>query len=139
MLIFIGSVSVWALIFRPAGSGGAQNIAEAGAEGGDRKVFSGIGTVRSEMAADSAGNSKTLVLAPVFYYDEGDRAFSEELSSYTHVFREATSSYINSINEDSPELFDEMLLKKALLERYNANLKLGRINELYFTEYILID
>ena len=139
MLIFIGSMSVWALVFRPAGAGGAQNLAEAGVENGDRQVFSGIGTVRAEILAGVEGGSKTLVVAPVFYYDEKDRAFSEELNSYTHAFREATSSYINSIDEDSPELFDEMLLKNALLERYNANLKLGRINELYFTEYILID
>jgi flagellar basal body-associated protein FliL len=107
-------------------------------------VFTGIGRLRARLAAPVKKNSvaddgAAAVITVVFPYDGSDRAFLEELSLNTRKFRSITTDYFNSIPPDSPLLSDEATLKLELLSKYNSLLYLGRIETLYFTEFIIID
>jgi flagellar basal body-associated protein FliL len=105
-------------------------------------VFTGIGRLRARLAApaqQSADDGAAAVITIAFPYDGSDRAFLEELSLCARRFRSITTEYFNSIQSDSPLLSDEAALKRELLSRYNSLLYLGKIETLYFTEFIIID
>jgi flagellar basal body-associated protein FliL len=87
----------------------------------------------------SSGGEATVVIAINFPYDDADRVFLEELSLNVGKFRSATLDYFGALPSDSPLLSDETSLKKALLNRYNRMLRLGKIETLYFSEYVIID
>jgi flagellar basal body-associated protein FliL len=109
------------------------------------RIFTGIGRLRAPLAPPARRNSTTgdneaaVVIALGFPYNDSDRAFLEELSLNVTKFRTATIDCFSAIPADSPILSDEVSLKKELLTRYNKLLRLGKIETLYFSEYIIID
>jgi flagellar basal body-associated protein FliL len=121
-------------------SGGSSSSVEAGLS-----VFTGIGRLRAMLApsarqkSGSSGGGAAVVITIEFPYDDSDKPFFEELSLNVGRFRSVTLDYFASIPVDSPLLTGEPALKQALLSRYNALLYLGKINELYFSEFMLID
>ncbi|MDR0382722.1 MAG: hypothetical protein LBH50_01910 [Spirochaetaceae bacterium] len=136
-LAVIALGTAWALLVAPKPP--APEMAEEEAAAQQREaVFTGIGRLRARLAA-SPQKSATAVVTVAFPYNGSDRAFLEELSLNTGKFRSATVGFFNSIPPDSPLLNDEAALKRELLSRYNALLYLGKIETLYFTEFIIID
>ncbi|MDR3166537.1 MAG: flagellar basal body-associated FliL family protein [Treponema sp.] len=99
-------------------------------------VFTGIGRIRANTADDDPG---TVILFVTFPYAPEDRAFSEELVARLGDFRNATRDYFGSLREEELRSMGEDALKEELLRRYNALLRLGRIEILYFNDFMIVD
>jgi flagellar basal body-associated protein FliL len=98
--------------------------------------FTGIGRIR----AASAGASPSAVIVSIaFTYDRNDIAFSEELAAKTKAFREIAVAYFGTFTAAALREAGEPDLKAELLKRFNRELRLGQIEELYFSEYLVLD
>jgi hypothetical protein len=144
----IATGTVWALVLKPKTvplsefQGGIDEVEVETTP--EQRVFTGIGRLRARLAAPSQkgvpeGGGAAVVVTIGFPYDSSDRAFLEELSMNARKFRSITTAYFNSIPADSLLLSDEAALKGALLSRYNDTLYLGKIETLFFSEFIIID
>jgi flagellar basal body-associated protein FliL len=99
-------------------------------------VFTGIGRIRASTADREPG---TVILFITFPYAPEDRAFSEELVSRIGDFRDTTRTYFGSLREEELRDMGEGALKEELLRRFNALLRLGHIEVLYFNDLMIID
>jgi flagellar basal body-associated protein FliL len=109
----------------------------------EQRVFTGIGRLRVPLAASAGKNTAhgnaAAVITIVFPYDATGKDFLEELSMNVGKFRAIAADYLKSLPADSPLLKDEQTLKHDLLSRYNKLLHLGKIEALYFPEFIIIN
>ena len=125
-------------LFRIGGSAGAES-ANTGvgdtAVGGEIGVFAGIGRLRIPLA----GGRATMVLSIAFPYPPGDRAFTEELASKIGDFRTIATAYFSSLPAENSVNPDEEAAKTEILRRYNASLRLGKIETLYFSDLMIIE
>jgi len=107
---------------------------ETAALPGDTRVFSWFGRLRIPLA-----NSSILILSIAFPYSANDAAFAEELAAKTGDFRAIAADYFSALPAESVIQFDEDKVKQELLELLNENLRLGRIQQLYFSDFMIID
>jgi flagellar basal body-associated protein FliL len=141
LVLIIAAGTVYALAFRPgsaprSGDTGAGSSAPAPPVSPEAAVFTGLGRLR----CPTAGPDPALVILQVtFPYFPGDRPFSEELVSRLRDFRSLTASYFAALSPEEFTRKGEAEVKAELLAGYNALLRLGRIPELYFNEYMLIE
>lgn len=112
----------------------AQTARPAGNLNDDIRVFSGIGRLRIPLS-----NSSIMILSIAFPYSASDTAFTEELAAKVGEFRGVIGDYFSSLPEEKLIIIDEETAKTQILERFNANLRLGRIEALYFSEMMVID
>jgi flagellar basal body-associated protein FliL len=107
---------------------------EIAISGDDIRVYSGLGRQRIPLS-----NSGVLILSISFPYPASDIAFTEELASKTEDFRNIARDYFASLPAENLAHIDEDAAKYEILRRYNNNLRLGRINALYFTDMRILD
>jgi flagellar basal body-associated protein FliL len=142
MLVILGG-TLYALVFRPKAAPPASSPASLAApEAGisDASIFTGLGRLRCPTADSKAGaNPGMVILQAVFPYYPGDRAFSEELVSRIRDFRETSAAYFAALTPEELGNKSDGEIKTELLARYNALLRLGRIETLYFNEYMIIE
>jgi len=100
----------------------------------DIRVFSGIGRLRIPVA-----NSSILILSIAFPYQAGDTAFTEELAGKTGELKTIATDYFSALPADKITQIDEEAAKAEILRRYNAALRLGRIEALYFSDMMILD
>lgn len=98
--------------------------------------FTGIGRIR---AATADPEPATVIVSIAFPYDRSDLAFSEELAARTKDLRELTADLFSHLGAAELQAASEEKLKAELLRRYNAILRLGRINVIYFNDYLLVE
>jgi flagellar basal body-associated protein FliL len=103
---------------------------------GEDRIFTGIGRVRSVTAGPRPA---AVILSPVFPYSPGDGPFSEELAAKLGELRRITADYFTPYTAEELRDRDEAVLKEDLRFRYNAVLRLGRIESLYFNDYMIIE
>lgn len=133
--------SLYALV-RPPDSGplfrigsqqpGRQETVSAGSV----NVFSGIGRLRIPLAGEPAA---TIILSISFPYPATDRPFTEELASRIGDFRSIANLYFSSLSHDQAVNLDEEAAKSEILKRYNAILRLGTIEALYFGDLMIVE
>jgi flagellar basal body-associated protein FliL len=129
LLVIAGGV-VWALL-RPE-----QTASQSAAQTERSNIFTGIGRLRLPLGGNQPA---TVIVSITFPYDPPDKAFSEELASRVGEFRALTGAYFKSQTASRLETIDEEDIKKALLDQYNEVLRLGKIEILYFSDYMIID
>jgi flagellar basal body-associated protein FliL len=144
--LFIGAVSLWAVVFRSGDERGVVNntfepdegaaVRESGQE---ILMYTGIGRLRAQLKAEGQITPPALIISPVFPYNGADKAFTEELASRLRDFRRVTLEYFSTLTINSADLSNDETLKAVLIARYNALLRLGRIETLFFTEFMLIE
>ena len=98
-------------------------------------IFTGLGQLRIPTADTQ---SETVILFISFVFDPDDRAFSEELTLRIRELREITANYIGSFPAAELRNMSEDLLKSELLRRFNAVLRLGRIETLFLIDFMVI-
>jgi len=106
------------------------------ADGDPVGIFSGVGRLRIPLAGQPPA---TVVLSVSFPYPADDQSFAEELATRTGDFRSIAIGYFSALRREDIARLDEAATKNEILARYNALLRLGRIQELYFTDLIIID
>ena len=100
----------------------------------DIRVYSGLGRLRIPLS-----NSSIMILSIAFPYDASDISFTEELAAKTGEFRDIAIGYFSSLPPDRLIILDEETAKTEILKLYNASLRLGRIEALYFSDMLIID
>jgi flagellar basal body-associated protein FliL len=103
---------------------------------GGETVFTGLGQIRAVTAGPAPA---TVILAIAFPFSPEDRDFSGELSSHTEDFRDSAAAYFGSLPAARLRELDETAIKTELLDRFNAFLRLGRIERLYFNDYMILE
>jgi flagellar basal body-associated protein FliL len=149
LLVMLIGGSLFAIV-RPSGSGplfriGADGKRTAGEDNGlviglTTSEFSGIGRLRIPIN-DNAASEQTVaavVLSISFPYPADDRPFTEELISRTGEFRSIAERYFSSLPLEKIMNLDEETAKSEILREYNALLRLGQIETLYFSDFMPI-
>ena len=103
---------------------------------GEGQTFTGIGRIRISTIDESPS---MIMLFVTFVYYPADKAFSEELALRVQEFRQITIEYFGSFSISEFQILSEDSLKTELLRRYNAILRLGQIEALYFSDFMLIN
>jgi flagellar basal body-associated protein FliL len=107
------------------------------------RVFSGIGTLRIHNPNKSQGSDKpdpaVLIITISFPYKADDRPFTEELASNLGKFRSVATNYFANLPRDNLVNLDEEQAKAEILRQYNALLRLGRIETLYFGDLMVVE
>jgi flagellar basal body-associated protein FliL len=135
LLIIAGGV-VWAFFLRPGDDAKPVQIPPQSAVQIEKsQTFTGIGRLRLPLG----DNQSTVIVSITFPYEPADKAFSEELASRVGEFRALTGGYFKSQTAFQLEKIDEEDIKKNLLDQYNGALRLGKIEILYFNDYMIID
>jgi flagellar basal body-associated protein FliL len=104
------------------------------AEVDDIRVYSGLERLRIPLS-----NSSILILSAAFPYSANDIAFTEELAAKINDFKAIITGYFSSLPEEKIIQIDEETAKQEILKQFNANLRLGHINSIYFNDMIIID
>jgi flagellar basal body-associated protein FliL len=103
-------------------------------------VFTEIGRLRIPVTvpADMPG-AATVILSVSFPYPANDRPFAEELASRTAEIRSVATGYFSGLPAEDIARLDEETAKAEILLRYNSLLRLGKIETLYFTDFMLVE
>jgi flagellar basal body-associated protein FliL len=104
--------------------------------GGGTAMFTGIGPRR---IAAAGGEPATVLLSITFPYPGADRAFTEELVTKVPEFRSIVSAYFSTKDAGELRNLDEAVAKAELLRRFNAELQLGKIEVLYFNDFMILE
>ncbi len=110
-----------------------ESVPAAVAEAG---VWDGLGRVRARTGGEPAA---IVVVDIAFPYDSGDRQFREELSRKRGDMRAAAAAFFAARSAEELHPANEPIIKAALRDTLNALLSLGRIDELYFSEFRVIE
>ncbi|MDR0494528.1 MAG: flagellar basal body protein FliL [Treponema sp.] len=140
LVVALAAGSLYALI-RPADARplfriGGEKPAAKTAHPDTVNIFSGIGRLRIPVPGNSAC---TVILSVSFPYSADDRAFAEELASRVGDFRTITSQYFSALSPEQITRLNEEAAKAEILNRYNAALRLGKIETLYFGDLMIIE
>ena len=100
----------------------------------DVRIFSDLRRLRIPLS-----NSSVMILSIAFPFQADDIAFTEELALKVGDFKNIASDYFSSLDEYQITHLDEDAAKREILKHYNANLRLGQIEALYFSDMVIID
>jgi flagellar basal body-associated protein FliL len=123
----------------PGNSDGPGAGRDAVSAGNAASVFTGIGRLRIPLAVPAGGSAATMVLSIAFPYPLNDSPFTEELAARVPDFRNMAAEYFSSLPPGELRELDEEKAKKEILKRYNAALRLGRIETLYFSDLMIVE
>ena len=102
------------------------------------KVFAGLGRIRCSLKPEGDTNVRCpVVISPWFNYDKNDIQFYE-LSKKAPLFKSLISSYFANGTKTHFQKIGEEQVKKEILSILNEHLVLGKIDELFFSEYIFL-
>ena len=141
LVLVIAATTVWALLFREEPGRGETVAGSENAATGEivEQNFAGIGRLRAVLQKDQGKDGATVIIRVVFPYNAADRTFTEELVKNTGAFREAITVYFANMAASDPRIHDEEAIKTELLERFNTRLRLGKIDRLFFSEFLIIE
>lgn len=111
-------------------------------KGEELSAFTGLGKIRtsSKPETDSSTDYGTLiVISPWFSYPKADHEFYEELSRKRVLITGIITNYFTSHTKTQLMQITEDKIKADLLFQINGQLSLGKIDQLYFTEYSFIE
>lgn len=109
----------------------------------DSKIaaYTGLGTIRTVTAPDESKENDSgvaVVITPWLSYPEGDTVFFEELSRKRLLIKGIISSYFSNYTQNQLLIRTEENIKEDLMILINEQLNLGKISNIYFTDYIFI-
>ena len=133
ILLVLGLIggTIYGVFFKraPQNSGPVDIFYEGG------QTFTGIGQIRVSTADPQPGI--VIIFVSFSYYPE-DIAFSEELALRVGDFRNIIVNYIGSLSVDELQTMNEEHIKAELLRRFNAVLRLGQIDVLFFSDFLIV-
>ena len=137
--IIILAGTLYAVFFRAAApddnNGRRSEAVQEGAASGQAQTFTGIGRMRISTAGSQPG---MVILFAVFRFNPDDKAFTEELALRVRDFREIIADYIGAFPTAELQAMDEETIRAELLRRFNAILRLGQIEALFFSDFMIL-
>ena len=98
-------------------------------------VYDALGRIRTRTAD---ANPAVVVIELTFPYDASDRAFREELALKRQELRTIITGYLSGKTTEDLAPANEAIIKAALRDSMNAVLSLGRIDEIYLSQFMVI-
>ncbi|WP_022931075.1 hypothetical protein [Treponema bryantii] len=106
----------------------------------DEVAYFELGTIRvSCAAADSEESGSIMVLSPWLAYPAGDTVFFEELSRKSGAIKGIFQAYFSARTKNQLLSETEEKIVQIIMEEINADLALGKISGIYFTDYIFLE
>ena len=106
----------------------------------DEVAYFELGTIRvSCAAADSEESGSIMVLSPWLAYPAGDTVFYEELSRKSGAIKGIFQAYFSARTKNQLLTETEERISKIIIEEINADLALGKISDIYFTDYLFLE
>lgn len=84
-------------------------------------------------------NTCVLVVNPWVSYADGDTVFYEEIARKRGVIKGICTTYFSERSKEYLLSITETKVEQELMELINAQLSLGKIQDLYFTDYIFLE
>ena len=99
-----------------------------------------LGTLRISTAGEkSEENGCIMILSPWLAYPAGDTVLYEELSRKSGAFRGIFQAYFSSRTKNQLLSETEEKISQIILDEINADLALGAISDIYFTDYLFLE
>jgi len=99
-----------------------------------------LGTIRvSCAAADSEESGSIMVLSPWLAYPAGDTVFFEELSRKSGAIKGIFQAYFSARTKNQLLTETEERISQIIIEEINADLALGKVSDIYFTDYLFLE
>lgn len=106
----------------------------------DEVAYFELGTIRvSCAAADSEESGSIMVLSPWLAYPAGDTVFFEELSRKSGAIKGVFQAYFSARTKNQLLTETEERISQVIIEEINADLALGKISDIYFTDYLFLE
>ena len=106
----------------------------------DEVAYFELGTIRvSCAAADSEESGSIMVLSPWLAYPAGDTVFFEELSRKSGAIKGVFQAYFSARTKNQLLTETEERISQVIIEEINADLALGKVSDIYFTDYLFLE
>ncbi len=106
----------------------------------DEVSYFELGTIRvSTASADSEEGGTIMVLSPWLAYPAGDTVFFEELSRKSGSIKGSFQAYFSARTKNQLLTETEEKIVHVLIEEINADMALGKISDIYFTDYLFLE
>ena len=103
-------------------------------------AYTGLGTIRCITAPENEEEIGTaVVITPWLSYPEGDTVFFEELARKRLIISGIFTSYFGACTKVELLSRTEDKIKQDLTDQINAQMSLGKISGIYFTDYIFLE
>ena len=103
-------------------------------------AYTGLGTIRCITSPENEEDIGTaVVITPWLSYPEGDTVFFEELARKRLIITGIFTSYFGACTKVELLSRTEEKIKAELTEEINAQMTLGKISGIYFTDYIFLE
>ncbi len=119
--------------------GKAINLAEP-ADTSDVSYFE-LGTLRITTLNEDEENMLGIgmVLSPWLAYPAGDSVFYEELARKKGVLKAVIQQYFSERTKEEILSQSEELIIQTIMNQINKNLSLGKVSDVYFTDYLFLE
>lgn len=104
--------------------------------------YKGLGQLRIITAPETDDGSDfgtAMVISPWFTYPQEDKVLFEELSKKRLKLIESVNKYFSDKTKTELNAMSEEKIKADLLEELNSQLSLGKITDIYFSDYIFLE
>ena len=99
-----------------------------------------LGTLRISTAGEkSEENGCVMVLTPWLAYPAGDTVLFEELSRKSGAFKGIFQAYFSARTKNQLLTETEEHIEAVIKAEINAELALGKISDIYFTDYLFLE
>ncbi|MBQ8211056.1 MAG: hypothetical protein IJZ27_00820 [Treponema sp.] len=101
-----------------------------------------IGNIRIVTPSEEPENEQegcVLVVNPWLSYAEGDTVFYEEIARKRGVIKGICTTYFSERSKEHLLSITEKKVEQELIELINAQLSLGKVQDVYFTDYIFLE
>ena len=106
----------------------------------DEVAYFELGTIRISTArSDSEESSTIMVISPWLAYPAGDTVFYEELSRKSGSIKGIFQAYFSARTKNQLLTETEERISQIIIEEINADLALGKISDIYFTDYLFLE
>lgn len=108
-------------------------------------AYTGLGTIRCITAPDPDAQDEqeklgtVVVVTPWLAYPEGDTVFYEELARKRQVISSVFTTYFSTRTKNELLSTTEDKIKVQLMELINEQMSLGKISQIYLTDYIFLE
>lgn len=99
-----------------------------------------LGTLRISTAnADSQEGGSIMILSPWLAYPAGDTVLFEELSRKSGSIKGIFQAYFSARTKNQLLTETEEKIEHVLKDEINADLALGKVSDIYFTDYLFLE
>ena len=106
----------------------------------DEVAYFELGTIRISTArSDSEESSTIMVISPWLAYPAGDTVLYEELSRKSGSIKGIFQAYFSARTKNQLLTETEERISQIIIEEINADLALGKISDIYFTDYLFLE